>query len=141
MSKPNVRKPIGSIIWPCDARECMHLLRSYMFSAVEGFGIVFGPPAPDPMAIVRGLLAGTVDDKERESALDAWWAVTDRLGIRDFQSKDALTARLAISLLSTNEQDVSNLGEHLSWFGEVLSMLGANSGRASEMMHAHFDFR
>ena len=66
--------------------------------------------------------------------------VVDRLGIWNYQSKDALTARMAVSLLSPNESDVSTLGEQLSWFMEVLGMLGASQRRANEMIYAHFDF-
>lgn len=135
-----MNKAIGSIAWPSDARDSIHLLQRFMLEVVERLGIAFDPLANDPRVIVRGILSGELGSAERRSALAYWWSIVDEKGIRDLQSRDALVARLAICLLSPSEDEAWNLSEQLSWFIEVLGFLGADVDNAIDAMEKHFNF-
>jgi hypothetical protein len=113
-----------------------------MVRVLETLGFSFGSPPNDPMVIVKGLLAHTVSDEDRRIALDYWWDIVYERGIRDLQSRDALMARLAVSLLSPAEVNASpELGEHLSWFLEVLGFLKLDMRKAISIMEEHFKFQ
>jgi len=111
-----------------------------MTKVVADIGVSFGSAAYDPMSIVKGLLAGSLFEADRRSALTHWWNAVDGQGIRNLEHKDALTARLAVCLLTPNEGNASDLGEQLSWFLEVLGFLGVDVDKAIEVMERHFPF-
>lgn len=133
-------KPIGSIVWPERAYDSVRHLRAYMLAIVEQLPLTFGSRAADPVLIVKGLLDGTVLEKERQSALADWWKIVDARGIQNFKSREALIGRLAICLLYPSEDKPSELGDQLSWFLEVLGFLGQDVDKAIEVMERHFEF-
>jgi len=52
-----------------------------------------------------------------------------------------LKARLAICLLSNDEDDISVLGDNLSWFLEVLGFLNVEPMKPIAMMREYFEFK
>lgn len=135
-----MNKSIGSIAWPPNPRDSAQLFLRYMLRVLEELSISFSPPSNDPMSIVTGVLAERLSEGDRLRALAYWWNVVDARGIRNFEDKNALLARLAVCLLSSDEAEVSNFGEQLSWFLEVLGFFGADVDRAISIMEKHFDF-
>jgi hypothetical protein len=133
-------KPIASIIWPAHARDRVRLLWLYMLAVIEQLSIPFWSHSPDPRVTVKGLLDGTLSEEDRRSALSIWWQIVDEEGIQNFGSRDAVVARLAVCLLSPSEEHSSELGVQLSWFLEVLGLLGEDVEKAIELMERHFDF-
>ncbi|MGC2781959.1 MAG: hypothetical protein WA418_40635 [Bradyrhizobium sp.] len=111
-----------------------------MSDVLDQLGIVFGPSALEPMPIVRRFLAGDHVEDERRRALACCWKVVDDHGIRNVVDQDVLMARLAISLLSPDERGLWPAGEQLSWFLEVLGLIGADVGLALDAMETHFNF-
>ena len=135
-----MNKSIGSIAWPESIRESVRLLMLFMLKVVEQLEVSFGDTAYEPISIVKGLLAGDLSDNHRRAALAFWWKTIDERGVRDFQSEEVLIARLAVCLLSPNEEELWGLGEQLSWFLEVLGFLGADVDKAIAVMEEHFNF-
>lgn len=135
-----MNKSIAAIAWPANASEAVSLFLRYMSTVIEQLDISFGSSMHDPMVVVKASLAGKHSEVERSSNLAYWWSVVDDCGIRNFESKDALIARLAVCLLSPNEEKMFDMGEQLSWFLEVLGMLGADVDIAIDVMKRHFQF-
>jgi hypothetical protein len=135
---------IASIIWPDDRNAAVKLYLGFLVKVIVSLNITFDVPnAPtnDPLSLVKGYLKGLVSEEERNAASLAWWSYLDSNGaIRDLQDKNALIARLAICLLSAKEEDTPELGEHLSWFLEVLGFLGMDTCIPINMMASYFDF-
>lgn len=61
--------------------------------------------------------------------------------MREFKDREVLIARLAICLLSNDEDDISVLGDNLSWFFEVLGFLRVDMKKPVEMMIEYFEFK
>ena len=134
-------KPIGAIVWPSNPSDSVSLLLKYMVRVLETVGFSFAAPLHDPIILVKRSLAKTASDEERRSALTYWWNVVEEKGIRNFESRDALIARLAVSLLSPTEAQASEFGDQLSWFLEVLGFLELDVDKAISIMEEHFEFR
>lgn len=64
----------------------------------------------------------------------------DERGLRNFESGEAVVARLAVCLLYPSKENVSGQDDQLSWFLEVLGFLGADVDEAIAVMEEHFDF-
>ena len=111
-----------------------------MTGVVERLGISFGSSAHDPLSTVKGLLARELSESDRRVALAHWWKVVDDRGLRNFESSEAVVARLAVCLLYPSEEKVSSQGDQLSWFLEVLGFLGVGVDEAIAAMEEHFDF-
>ncbi|WP_157903140.1 hypothetical protein [Cupriavidus malaysiensis] len=133
-------KSIGSIAWPDNADESRRLLSTYMVKVVGQLGISFGNHPCKPASIVKGLISGRLSDENRRAALASWWAIAEEHGVRNFEDKEALIARLAICLLSSAQQGPWNLGDQLSWFLEVIGLIGADVDKAIDTMEEHFEF-
>lgn len=128
------------IAWPENSEESRRLLSTYMVKVVGQLGISFGNHPCEPVSIVMGLLSGGLSDDNGRAALASWWAVVDEHGVRNFEDKEALIARLAICLLSSTQQGPWNLGDQLSWFLEVIGFIGADVDKAIDTMKEHFEF-
>lgn len=111
-----------------------------MISVIEYLKISFGSSTHEPITIVKGLLSGKNAEDDRRFALAHWWSIIDEKGIRNFESREALIARLAVCILAPKEEEISNLGEQLSWFLEVLGFLGADVDKAIVLMEKQFSF-
>jgi hypothetical protein len=135
---------IASIVWPDDKSAAVKLYLGFLVKVIESLHITFdvsNAPTSDPLSLVKGYLNGLVSEEERNAAALAWWSYLDsNEAIRDLQDKNALMARLAICLLSAKEKDVPELGEHLSWFLEVLGFLGVDIFSPINIMASYFDF-
>jgi len=87
-------------------------------------------------------LAGKVTEHDYRAQALAWW---DDLGspgaIRDFRGRAALTARLALCILSATPNEAPRLGDHLSWFLEALSFMGINTQGPIDAMTKFFAWR
>jgi hypothetical protein len=131
---------IGSIAWPSDPKKACNLFLEYAVETViGGSGIEFPYECPDPVSTARGYIAGTISDEEYAAAAVSWWNYVDVVGgFRDLHSREALTARLALCLLCARSEEAPRMGEHLSWFLEVLSFLRLDTGAALRRMEAHF---
>lgn len=135
-----MNKPIASIAWPTSPDEAARALRLYMIQVLERLRITFPPSPYEPISVAKELLTDEGSEDRRRSALGHWWKIVDENGIRNFESKDVLTARLAICLLAPTELDVSMGGEQLSWFLEVLGFLNLDVDEAIEVMERQFTF-
>jgi len=111
-----------------------------MLTVIGQLGISFESSIYDPAAVVGGLLSGRLSQDDRRAALAHWWKVVDEKGIRDLHSADVLIARLAICLLSPSDEEAWSLSDQLSWFLEVLGLLGADVDKAIAVMEESFDF-
>lgn len=67
--------------------------------------------------------------------------IDEKGAVRAFQDRDVLMARLAICLLSNDEDDIAVLGDNLSWFFEVLGFLKVEPMKPIEMMKEYFEFK
>ncbi len=80
-----------------------------------------------------------ISEDEYVSQAVRWWDVIDSTyGIRNFQDRPALLARVAISLLSARTDHADQLGEKLSWFLEVLGFLGIDTSESLRKMDEYF---
>lgn len=132
---------IGSIIWPKSDRLAVRLYLGFLLEVLEMLNIDFSKYEPNPIVITKEYLKETIPDSERDLAASYWWKILDDAGmIRDFHDNRALMVRLAICLLSVKDKDAAKLGEHLSWFVEVLENLGVNIDMVIDRMEKYFEF-
>lgn len=128
-------------MWPENSEKARQLLSTYMVKVVGCLGISFDASPCDPVSVVNALLSGGMSDDDVRTALDYWWSQVDEHGVRNFEKREALIARLAIYLLSSSQQESRDLGDQLSWFMEVLGFLGMDVGKSIDIMEKYFDFR
>jgi hypothetical protein len=132
---------IGAIQWPTDANVAVKNYLDFQVITLKDLGITLPSIPNDPLLIVEKWTKGLLRETELDAARDAWWEVIDTpTAIRDFTSPQALNARLALCLLAVREKDAGSLGEHLSWFLEVLGFYGADVKQALALMRTHFRF-
>lgn len=131
---------IGAIKWPENKKSAIRLYLTFLLRTIDTFELRFEEPASDPVQLTRDYLDGIRTDADRLSALSFWWEISDRHHSRNLDSKPALMSRLAICLMSANEENLGEIGEHLSWFIELLGMLGCHLPDAIALMADHFDF-
>ena len=132
---------IGSIKWPSERRSAINLYLGFLIEVVETLGLKFSSSGPAPLATAKDYISGALSEKEYRVAANLWWGYLDgKDAVRDFQSEDALTARIAICLLSVTLDEKEELGEHLSWFFEMLEQLGFTLDKPIEMMGDYFVF-
>lgn len=131
-------KPISHIVWPESRKDSTRLLLSYMTSVLSEIGIRFPNDLHNPVNLSSNSDVGA--ELCRDSELHYWWGIVDAEGVRNFQSELALTARLAICMLSVREDDALPLGEQLSWFIEVLGLGGKGQAVAVKMLPVFFNF-
>ena len=131
---------IGEIVWPTPASAaCKHYLR-FMLLVVDELGITFAnDPPPDPLPVARAYLAGEIAEQDYERAREAWWSNVDAAGgVTEIRNPAAVKARLAISLLGALEANIEDIGDRLSWFLEVLQIMGYDGHRLTARMNAYF---
>ncbi|MBD1581432.1 hypothetical protein [Pseudoalteromonas sp. S16_S37] len=133
---------IGAIDWPSNSKAAIELYLNFLIKVIKANNIRFPNKFQDPIDITNGYLEGNIPvDIYRESA-NEWWNYIDSSGqIQEFSNSDALVARVAICLLSVTDEDVPELGEHLSWFFEVLENLGIDLDSPIEQMCEYFPFK
>lgn len=132
-------KSIGLIKWPTENKEAINIYINFQISVLEGLDIKFSNYNNDPIKIAKEYVKAKITEEEYNDHVEYWWGIIDsNNGIRDFQNKDMLIARLAICLLSVKKSEVDRLGDHLSWFFEVLQFLGFRLDFPLELMENHF---
>ena len=129
---------IGEIIWPTPASAaCKHYLR-FMLLVVDELGITFeNDPPPDPLPVARAYLAGEISEKEYERASGDWLLNIEAAG-GSMDNPAVLEAHIALSLLGALEETVEYIGDSVSWFLQVLAMMGYDGRRLSALMNAYF---
>ncbi|MFK7971545.1 MAG: hypothetical protein AB8F95_14335 [Bacteroidia bacterium] len=131
---------INDIKWPADKKDAVKHLVSFQLKVLERLEIDFGEYKHDPIFLVKSYIENEIIANDYGSQVDIWWGFLEKNDkLRDFQSRDALMARIAISLLSVKEEIVADIGDHLSWFLELIFMLDKDGG-AVGMMKAYFKF-
>ncbi len=131
---------IGSICWPSDARAATaHYLR-FIVDLVVKLKVNFPEELPDPVATADSYAAGRMSEAEYRTSADRWWAYLDSIDPSGCEMGDvsALRARLGLCLLSANLEEASRLGEHLSWFLELLGLLGVDLDGPFKKMESYF---
>lgn len=132
---------IGDIIWPSEGRSAINHYLNFLIKVIEALGIKFSSVGPDPLEITKSYISGNFSEDEYRASANLWWGYLDgKDAIRDFDDEDALTARIAICLLSVAMDEVEELGEHLSWFFEVIEQMGIDLDKPIGMMAEHFTF-
>ena len=124
--------------WPTDLKQAERRYRALVLSLVERYGFTFGEASPDPIQLVRDFLRGERSSEDLEQASQVWQDFAfapERLG--DFRSRDALEARLAITLLRKMRAD-EELENYLSWLVELFGYLGYRQG-VRDLVYARQD--
>lgn len=135
-------KPIGSIDWPRDSHEASSLYLRFLILVIRKLGISFSEDDADPVRIAESYSAKSISEKEYIDAANSWWLKLEERNLeRELQDPIALKHRLAISLLSVKSSELDVLGEHLSWFFEILENLGFDLDQPVELMQEYFDFK
>jgi hypothetical protein len=132
---------IGSIIWPQDAWTACKLYLDFSLQVVSKLGIVFPSTRPDPRVVARQYMDGEISEEEYRAEAVAWWDTLKATGqITKFQDPAVLLMRMAICLLSVTPDEAPRLGDHLSWFLELLEFMGKDLRDPHAMMARHFVF-
>ena len=70
---------IGRIAWPASAEAaCRHYL-GFAIQVIEPLGLEFPSSLPNPLAIARRYIEGTLAATEYRNEATAWWRYIDRL--------------------------------------------------------------
>jgi len=133
---------IDSIIWPTNGRTAINLYLNFLIKVIEILGLDFSSSDhSNPLAITKSYISGNLSEEKYRATANVWWGyLDDNNATRDLKNKDALMVRLSICLLSVTLDEVDELGEHLSWFFEVLEQLGINLNKPIAMMSEYFKF-
>lgn len=133
---------IDSIVRPASNTSALKHQLGFLVKALDALDIKFSSCENDPLLLVKEYIDGKIPIATCKAEASVWWAKIDELGaIREFQNRNVLMARLAICLLSNDEEDVSVLGDNLSWFLEILGFLGVDMKKPIEIMIEYFDYR
>jgi len=133
---------INSIIWPKDNLGAQQHYVSYMIKVLSVLDIGYAGWERDPVHFAKGYIEGRYTSEQCRAEATAWWSYIDSRGsTRELRDPEVLMARLAICLLSINEDQVEGLGEALSWFIEVLGFMGEKTRTAITIMAEHFVFQ
>lgn len=131
---------IGDIRWPADSREASAYYLRFALDVVEGLGVDFPSQCPEPKSIARAYAENALPEDEYRASVEPWWTYLESEGlIRATRDQRALIARLAICLLSANDGERERLGEHLSWFIQVVGFLGFDARVVLAKMNEYFD--
>lgn len=132
---------IGLIKWPESKVASVRLYLTFLVEVTKSLNLTFDGCNHDPVGITQDYLDGLITDTDRKLALSYWWGCFDDKNIRSFKDKPLLMSRLAICFLSINEENVDEIGEHLSWFIEVLGFLNCNLSEVICFMGEYFEFK
>ncbi|MEN5240360.1 MULTISPECIES: hypothetical protein [Pseudomonas] len=130
----------GEIVWPENGREANILLRDFMLKALRVIDYKFPEVLPDPLGLTDKYVSCEIGQLECKELATKWRGqIAGAAGVRDLHSKDALSARLAMLLLSIDESDDQEMmSEKLGWFMEFLQCGGENYKLANEILVKHF---
>lgn len=134
-------KNISSIVWPENPNEAIKQYIHFMVKVCAHFKIEFITTDKNPLKLASSLLAGEISFDVLNDANVFWWDIVDGKGIRNFSDKDILNARIAICILSVNEKSFPELGQHLSWFIEVIGFSGFDGNELINLYCNFFTFK
>ncbi|AUI87726.1 hypothetical protein BS333_15080 [Vibrio azureus] len=133
---------IGTIDWPEEPKMAIELYLNFVIRIIKENNLIFPTQFKDPIVITQRYLEESISVEEYKEAVVEWWDYIDTNGfIREFSDRNALVARVAICLLSVTAEDVPELGQHLSWFFELLDKLGINTDCPTNQMYEHFPLK
>jgi hypothetical protein len=133
---------VGAIIRPSDNREALKQQIGFLVKVLDALDIKFSDCENDPLRLAEDYVDGRIPIEACRAEAAVWWEKIDETGaIRLFQDRDVLLARLAICLLSNDENDTSVMGDNLSWFFEVLGFLKVDMTMPISMMIEYFEFK
>jgi hypothetical protein len=95
-------------------------------------------PRPDPRIVAWKYLRGEVSDEVYFAARDPWWAFLEGPQLGNFRDPEVLLARLALCLLYATPDEAPRLAEPLSWFFEVLELMGKDVREPEAMIARYF---
>lgn len=133
--------PIGRIVWPASPEAaCRHYV-TFAVKVIEPLGIEFPESLPNPLAAASDYIAGTLAESAYRQEMVSWWGYIDSVGgVREFQRREALIARLALCLFAFPDS-ADQLGEYVSWLFVVLSKLDVDVGPAETLRLRYFEYR
>ncbi len=127
---------IGSIVWPKDRDEANKLYLGFLIAVVKIAGITFEDN--DPVTLAKEFINGNISENNLKTAASKCWAyIEGKEGMQDFQENEILMARLALCFLVL-PKDISEFGDYLSWFFEVLGFLHVDLDRPLQLMEDYF---
>mgnify|MGYP006154525583 FL=1 len=133
---------IGAIIRPAGNSDALKQQIGFLIKVLDALDIKFQDCENDPLHLAKDYVDGKISIETSKAEASIWWAKIDEKGaIRNFQDRDVLLARLAICLLSNDEDDTSAMGDNLSGFFEVLGFLKVDMTIPIKMMIEHFEFQ
>ena len=129
---------IGKINWPKDKKEAVNLYLRFLIKIAKAEGITF--EENNPIVDAANYIDGNMSASDYLSKRDYWWAVIDSNDWgREFSNPDALKARYALSLLSVTEDQYGDLGEHLSWFIELVEYTSIDVDKVIDELFHYFN--
>lgn len=134
-------KSINSIVWPENPIDAVKKYMRFILIACEAFNVDFIDIKENPLRLANRFLAGEISFDVMNNACVFWWDIVDNKGIRDFSDKDVLNARVAICILSLNEKSFTELGQHLSWFIEIMGFAGFDESELIKIYVDYFTFK
>lgn len=133
---------MASIVRATDNSTALKHQIGFLIKVLDKLGFKFSGCEHDPLRLAREYVAGEIPIGQCKAQVSGWWAkIDEKEAARQFHDREILMARLAICLLSNDEEDISVLGDNLSWFFEVLGFLGVDMKQPFEMMKEYFEFK
>lgn len=131
---------IGLIDWPLENKEKRRLFLDYQIKVFDKLNIRFDGYEKNPIEVAKFYIDDKISNSEYNENVDYWWGIIDGANaIRNFSDKDILKARLALCVL-IKDDFLSQIGENLSWFLELINFLGHDLDTPIEIMRNHFRF-
>ncbi|MDT9646031.1 MULTISPECIES: hypothetical protein [Pseudomonas] len=133
---------IGSIIRATESSAALKHQLGFLIKVLQELEIKFSDCEQDPLRLAKAYVAGEIPIERCKAQAAVWWAKIDEQGaVRELRDREVLKARLAICLLANDEDDLSVLGDNLSWFLEVLGFLNVEPMKPIAMMREYFEFK
>lgn len=132
---------MSSIIRPDNSSTAHKHQLAFFLKVLHTLNINFASFERDPIQLAEQYIDGKITMERCKAESTIWWTIIDKQeAIRNFRERKILMARLALCLLSNEREDISELGDDLSWFLELLGFMGAGM-KSTELMIEYFDFR
>ncbi|WP_157379467.1 hypothetical protein [Burkholderia ubonensis] len=133
---------IGDIEWPADGKAAVAYYLGFLVELMRFHSLDYSSFDHDPLAMTDRYLHGLVSEEDRKGKVSEWWDYIERSGyFRDFRTPNALMARLALSLLSVDEESVKNkdeMADRISWVLQFCGFLGKDPEKSIELMNSYF---
>lgn len=135
---------MSNIVWPNNAASAVKHYVGFVVKIIEENSIDYSTLPENPLPAAKLYLDDKITDKDMADAGQGWREYIDQCGYSgDFQTLNAVKARLAWSAFSVNVDNINNLEniwENLSWVIEFCNIL-TNSKKAREIYRSYFFFK